>query len=78
MAVQFCETVSEGNSWDYNEDGKRMEFTLTYEDEENGSIEEQVLCVELRGLGGVLGLTQCDEQDMKQKWTWEEYTPYWA
>ena len=54
-----------------------MEFTLTYEEEE-GKIGEQVLCAEIRGLGGTIGLTICDQDDEKQKWKWEEYKPYWA
>ena len=77
MAVQVCESVREGGSWHYNEKERRMEFTLTYEEEE-GKIGEQVLCAEIRGLGGTIGLTICDQDDEKQKWTWEEYKPYWA
>ena len=76
LAVQICETLPEGGNWDYNENERRMEFTLRYEEE--GKIGAQILCVEIRGLGGVLGLTNCDDEDMKQKWTWEEYKPYWA
>ena len=76
LAVQICESVPEGGSWDYNDNERRMEFTLRYEEEEK--IVEQILCVEIRGLGGVIGLTDCDNEDMKQKWTWEEYKPYWA
>ena len=76
MAVQVCESVHERGSWDYNEKESKMEFTLTYEEE--GKIGEQVLCAEIRGLGGAIRLTNCDEDDEKQKWIWEEYIPYWA
>ena len=76
LAVTMCEGVLEGGSWHYHKEERSMEFTLRYQEGEE--MDEQVLCVEIRGLSGVLGLTHCDGRDNKQKRTWEEYTPYWA
>ena len=75
LEVTVCNGVDGG--WLYQEDNYQMKYIVKYQDEE-GNNKEMTFCVEMRGLGGALVLTQCNNEEKKQKWIWDEYKPYWA
>ena len=64
LQVVVCEGVN-GN-WRYDENNGLMKFTVKYPDE-NGSEVTSDYCVEMRGLGGVLILNFCNNED-RQRW----------
>ena len=75
LCVAVCQGVEGG--WLYEHEDQKMVYNANYQDEE-GNNQEMKFCVEMRGLGGALILSQCDKDEKKQKWIWEEYKPYWA
>ena len=32
----------------------------------------------MQGVGGVLGVAACTEEESRQTWDWQEYQPYWT
>ena len=75
LEVAVCQGVEGG--WSYENKEQNMIYIAKYKDEE-GNNQEMKFCVEMRGLGSALILSQCEKEEKKQKWIWEEYKPYWA
>ena len=75
LEVVVCQ--GPGGSWRYSEDDNTMRYTAEVETED-GSVEVQDLCAEMRGLYGLMRMSLCNKNITSQKWIWQEYKPYWA
>lgn len=55
ISVSVCPLGEVGGPWRYSQQDLTLTYSLSYQDQ------DQELCVEMRGMGGLLTLAKCDQ-----------------